>query len=1191
MNNFQFSIFNYSLQKIIVVFLAFVFVIAQDESGSIGDKQYRKIGVHSGNKVRTIYYNYGCIGGDVTGGQPEGEWPIGSGNSYVGDVSPLIGIERHREWQKEVSIVNDSIFVETDGDTISLSDFRWSQLNIHVDDTTMGTLVLRDTVYSVTTSDGPRGNTDGPSGSGEMWTFEPLPNYANPVQDYLAMSTDLDNDGVDGLPSSGDDDGIPDTWPSEWPDRPTDWAGYWNGYFGKGVKNADQESLFYMDDAADKEFNFEHQGSGDLVYQPNSFEPNRYGQGLQMKVRGLQWAHFLAEDAIFWLYEVFNIGEIDHDKVGFGMLVGTLNGGRCQNHVDSQDDLAYFDNENDITYSWDAPPGYSPCFDGPVGYVGYAFLESPGNPYNGIDDDGDSQASVSPIFSENDFMPVIYETGDAIVVIDKTDYSRTIVYVGVLPDTIETMGVKIILDGTPIEEIVGNLIDDDLDGLIDEDVDTHYLNRIEHDPPQDALRFVDYRTGAGLDDALIDEQRNDGIDNDGDWDAVTDDVGADGVAGTNDDGEGNGIPDSGEPNFDQLDIDESDQIGLTSFNYFSPPGKVRMNDDFKWAESEWGPGELWKRIIPGNYDEIVLEPADGDFMYGSGYFPLLAGDTERYSMALLYGEDFEDILRNKQIIQQIYDSNYNFTKPPEKPTVRAMAENGKITLFWDDEAEFSIDPIAGRDFEGYKIYRATDFGFNEVNTISDGLGIAAFYEPIAQFDLINDVKGFYKGSTEYTEGVSFYLGDDTGLQHSWTDTDVVNGKTYFYAVVSYDHGDDAAGISPAECTKTIQELNEQMFFDINTVSATPGSPVLGYQSPEVTTPVQISGEGVGTIAIEIIDPTALLEGEMDYEIEFISSANDGYDNNTNGEIEEIDEKLAQFTSGVSVIQLINGSADTLLFESENLNLTKPENMPATLQSFFTDESQKMPLDLGGFRLHLDIHSFATIESALYSNADSEPAVEISVAENGYPLAQNVYLDFSTPQESIEIEGYDTENIAFSLSEDSLKIARLDENQFIILRPLLEYWYPTWQVDFELLRDELPTQGKLYLNVILPITNDVFEFTIKNSGVDENEIDLSQIKVVPNPYLGASEFEAKSPYNVGRGERRIDFVNLPENATIRIFNVKGELIQTLQHDGSLIDAKVSWNLRSRDGLDIAFGVYIYHVSADNLEHIGKFAVVK
>ena len=55
---------------------------------------------------------------------------------------------------------------------------------------------------------------------------------------------------------------------------------------------------------------------------------------------------------------------------------------------------------------------------------------------------------------------------------------------------------------------------------------------------------------------------------------LQDDVGADGLGPNDgnypgaDEGEGDGIPTAGEPDFDFTDKDESDQIGLTGFNVF-----------------------------------------------------------------------------------------------------------------------------------------------------------------------------------------------------------------------------------------------------------------------------------------------------------------------------------------------------------------------------------------------------------------------------------------------------------------------------------------------------------------------------------------------------------------------------------------------------------------------------------------------
>ena len=171
--------------------------------------------------------------------------------------------------------------------------------------------------------------------------------------------------------------------------------------------------------------------------------------GLRMRVRGFQWSNFLAEDAIFWLYDITNEGTTIYRKADFGTVVGTLAGG----DGDSGDDLGFFDVENWITYSWDS--------DGignhgqKVGYVGYAFLESPGNPFDGIDNDNDdnietgstlSYTPTAPKFVASDFDSIKYNAGDKVVLIDPVTYERTLHTVLQLHDTVFSLGVRFIIE-------------------------------------------------------------------------------------------------------------------------------------------------------------------------------------------------------------------------------------------------------------------------------------------------------------------------------------------------------------------------------------------------------------------------------------------------------------------------------------------------------------------------------------------------------------------------------------------------------------------------------------------------------------------------------------------------------------------------------------------------------------------------
>jgi hypothetical protein len=59
----------------------------------------------------------------------------------------------------------------------------------------------------------------------------------------------------------------------------------------------------------------------------------------------------------------------------------------------------------------------------------------------------------------------------------------------------------------------------------------------------------------------------------------------------------------------------------------------------------------------------------------------------------------------------------------------------------------------------------------------------------------------------------------------------------------------------------------------------------------------------------------------------------------------------------------------------------------------------------------------------------------------------------------------------------------------------------------------------------------------------------------------------------------------------VYTVLGDLVQTLRHDGS-DDSFVGWDLRTKDNLDVAPGLYIYHVDGGSLgTSTGKMAVIK
>jgi hypothetical protein len=142
----------------------------------------------------------------------------------------------------------------------------------------------------------------------------------------------------------------------------------------------------------------------------------------------------------------------------------------------------------------------------------------------------------------------------------------------------------------------------------------------------------------------------------------------------------------------------------------------------------------------------------------------------------------------------------------------------------------------------------------------------------------------------------------------------------------------------------------------------------------------------------------------------------------------------------------------------------------------------------------------------------------------------------------------------------------------------------------------PAPGDVYDAAILrPYSaDDLFSFNVAGQVVDP-ALAREQYRggpyVVPNPYVGAAAFEPERFAVTGRGERRMEFRGLPTGAVIRIYTVAGHLVQTLRHDGS-DDGYVPWNLRTKDNLDVAPGLFVYHVEAEGVDpFIGKFAIIK
>ncbi|MCK5077927.1 MAG: hypothetical protein KAR38_16210, partial [Calditrichia bacterium] len=683
----------------------------------------------------------------------------------------------------------------------------------------------------------------------------------------------------------------------------------------------------------------------------------------------------------------------------------------------------------------------------------------------------------------------------------------------------------------------------------------------------------------------------------GTWDEnepLNDDLGKDGVGPFDrqyngpDEGEGDGVPTPGEPDFDRTDIDESDQIGLNSMSIYR---LVDGGGGDGWPKHDNG---LWEKMSSTNFD-TSLQRANIHMLFASGPFKLDQAVTERFSMALLFGNDLEDLVANKITVQNIYNANYNFSKPPYKPLLTAIPGDGKVNLFWDDVAEESRDAFLPdsignprKDFEGYLIYRSREPQFTDIKIITDSRGNPVFWKPIAQYDLIDTISG---PDPVGVHGARFYRGSDTGLRHSYVDEDVVNGQTYYYACVSYDMGDPdfgTIGLQPTECTKIITEdlVGNIINIDINCAVVTPNAPTPGYVAPQIIGDLDevTSGIGTGSIGVEILAPEAIKDNTT-YRVVFNSDGDfPDYTTTSYDIFEVVGVSLHEGITGIDAIAFGPGNTSPIL---DGFVVYTEIDTPITLQ----------PAKSGWLIGNSNLNITVVPHSAYASLHVPWPADYKIVFYEDFADTTSFY-NIPVKFKILNITGeYEAD---FEILNDTPENPGLSFGDIITI---IEYIGPSYKFTYDVhyngpinaIPDE-PEPGDEYLISTSKqfYQGDYFEFSTSAASEDQEKAKtgLDDIKVVPNPYICGASWEPRLVFGSGRGDRKIDFIHLPAECTIRIFTLAGKLVKLINHNNSYTNGAESWNLITDDGMDIAYGIYIYHINAPGVgEKIGKFAVIK
>jgi len=1162
-----------------------------------GDPYLEREGFMVGNRVQQLFKNNTEVGDYPR--KDASRWPKGVGGNVMHDGMGMLVTA-------PVFIINDSIPVT---DTLDIATYASQGL--------LDTLFYCETNYREEMDRDPSGQIE--------WGFQPAPGYVNVLSETPALSND------------------PNSWPINgwlYKNRETHWPGEWDGRFGRGQIRSDLECYFVANDAQD----LEYLGDDDEVkYYPRpnlrigDIDPSvtvQYGEpwgglGIRVKQRGFQWNNPMAQDCIFWEYTVANISDYDLPYMAFGFWLDNDIGGE-----NSGEDGSFVKILN-LSYSWDTDGAGEDGY--PTGVAGYAYLESPGIYNDGIDNDGDGliderrdndagqmigaednivdkEAFFAFYGVEQEDLKPHYEGDEDQDWVDGTDLNQNGVY-----DGDEYPGDDVGLDGVaPGEE---NYNGPDADGTEcnhKPDLGVGYAE------PNFGWTDVSETDMLGLTTLIYTEAiphtepywgwfRNDKSM----WERMTwtDSLmsGATNIANMFQLFSTAIFPvRSGQTEFISMSQLHSyeDLAGLNSADHSAPAlftlkktVQVIYEKDYRFAQPPEMPN---LRAIPGDgFVQLIWDNRSDRLTHE----PFLNGknDFEGYKIYRSTDKDMQDPMvitdgyGTKTLFKPIFqcdlkDGRQGFTS---YGLLNGMgynlgSETGLAYSFKDETVQ------NGRTY--FYAVVAYDYGIHP-----DDLTGSSIVAQDASYGIAPSENNVVIRQNEYEE-IEF-VGPNVAVVIPGTDAAGTFDATSFELDDSGSRG--AGTITPEVIDPNALKPNRTYKIKFKTQkvdSSSRSHPGYGYyytcnglEVYDVTGGDRLVFEDIlienekGILVPKnlhtVIEPDALNEMGVDFDATFYSLAFN-------------EPKQSEIFDGIR----LNVLSDVLAAEFDYLNTGwMPGESPMNI-AYVEDELQFYRWDYNIVFSDQNIYT-GKLENLKSSGIYDETHTRIdrkqilNNLEFPFRVENIAVLDTLGQPELLDLAVWDiNESGQFEWLEDRILVGvmntrgRWDGCLFIL--------------DFFAAADEseLPQPNDVYaIRHRMPFNEtDSILFTVSGEvKVDEEleESDMKDIKVVPNPYVASNVMEPSTVNKFLNQDRRLLFTHLPQECTIKIYIVSGVLVNELNHpEDGLTDyagwgqgnnGYMHWNMKSFEGLEIAAGMYFYHVKNDNTgqEVSGKFAVLK
>ncbi len=640
-------------------------------------------------------------------------------------------------------------------------------------------------------------------------------------------------------------------------------------------------------------------------------------------------------------------------------------------------------------------------------------------------------------------------------------------------------------------------------------------------------------------------------------------------------------------------------------------------------------------------DSLDIDPSDKRMSMSAGPFTLAPGEVDTIVIAMMFsnGNTGGLVYLTQQAVaaKQLFDLDWASPGPPSPPpSITALIPgNEKVTVCWDNTAEKTPDKYypamqaAGDpyykeyDVEGYRVWRK--------------LGKAGEWKVLAEFDKKNGIKLLPDGTEN---------GADEGMQYSYVDSvGVYNGFEYYYGVSAFDYN-------------TSGQLGDIVFISLESgkagVVVVPRSDFGNVISNATANVTQTAGATNAVTAKATPKGGIMVTGDSyDVDWQTIKMGSDDLPVYNYNVYMQTDTAAMLLLSDIDAFVEI---APTFISATESVTVDTSGDTITTTTKYDSLYAVNLAGDFvsplfdgveysGSISIHFADSTQTLVSTEVVVAGTDTTIIEIPSSSTTILVTADSITAPASYTDNLVIAGIEnmwalrggvTYKITWkTLNADTLTATVWDVTNDVQV-PFGASWGDNWSfgpISFSnpdvnsqyITSDNLSSRTyfyicgvKYYFNFVgseaypmnwgnHPVANDEWYaynsgevaptagniFTINSSPFAFGDMKLDNIKVVPNPYIVRNPWEVSSDYGI------IRFTNLPDECTIRIYTLAGNLIRKIEHKveatptSAIQGGSERWDILTDNDQRPASGIYIYHISTpDNGEtKTGKFAIIR